>query len=200
MGEARREDGSSESDGILMSIETKAKTFWFLDVDGVINAFPTHRNRSKYKQGKATPFYGSDPYSMGSYMYKINYDPTILERMRNLHESGQVEIVWLTTWGDGANGGLRRLVGLPELRVAGEMEDPKYRGLHWWKDQALKDWMENHPDAKFIWTDDHLSMYLTEEELEERLGTAGMAICTPEETGLTHEDIDRIEEFLQNIE
>jgi len=182
----------------VTATEEKTKIFWFLDVDGVINAFPTHKNRSKYKRGRATPFYyGTGVYgSLDNFMYKINYDPTVLERMRALHESGKVELVWLTTWGAGANGGLRTLVGLPELRVAGEMEDPKYRGLHWWKDQALQDWMEEHPGARFIWTDDHLSMYLTEEELEQRLGTDGLAICTPETTGLTHEDLDRIEEFI----
>lgn len=183
-----------------METSSKTKVFWFLDVDGVINAFPTHKNRSKYKRGRATPFYGDEPYNMGAYMYKIQYDPTILERMRALHDSGKVEIVWLTTWGNGANGGLRTLVGLPELRCVGEMEDPKYRGLHWWKDRARQDWLDENPGARFIWTDDHISHYLTEEELDKILGDNGMAICPPEETGLTHEDLDRIEEFLQNCE
>ena len=55
--------------------------------------------------------------------WPIAWRPAAVTRLRDWHETGRVEIQWLTTWGHAANGELRLLLGLPECVVAGTYDD-----------------------------------------------------------------------------
>src|ERR687884_525237 len=63
-----------------------------LDVDGVLNAarvdLPAGWTRGTFNG------------------YVLTWDPTVTARLRELHESGRVEIQWLTTWTTDADRGL----------------------------------------------------------------------------------------------
>src|SRR5687768_531668 len=43
----------------------------------------------------------------------LSWDPTVTARLRELHESGRVEIQWLTTWTTNADELLAEPMGLP---------------------------------------------------------------------------------------
>ena len=51
------------------------------------------------------------------FAWSICFSPSATRTIRMLHESGLVEVRWLTTWRDHANAELRRLLDLPELAV-----------------------------------------------------------------------------------
>lgn len=173
------------------------KPVWFLDVDGVINAFPHASDRKKYLSGKATPFFTDGCIGYKPPLFPIRYDPSIISRMVELHEAGVVEIVWLTTWGAGANGSLRRLLRMLELRVAGEMDDPELRGPGWWKTKAVQSYAAKHPNTTgFVWTDDDIRKAHTLADAASIVDRPLLPICTDGRTGLTHEEMDRIEQFL----
>lgn len=200
-------------------IHDQTTPLWFLDVDGVINAFPNHSKDDTlhYRTFNASPnrwrgMTEEDKYDAllmpgGTHRYKITYDPTIIERILAMHNSGIVRVVWLTTWGSGANNELRERLKWPRLLSAG---DPTYRHaggwsgsslMHtdehgtWWKLNTLRAFREKYPEStKFVWTDDHLAM-----EGDANLwakNSGGLPIAPDETTGLTHAQLDRIEEYL----
>src|SRR4029453_9325889 len=70
-----------------------------LDVDGVLNV-PRFDLPEGWKRGM---FNG----------YIMSWDPTVTARLRDLHESGRVEIQWLTTWATNADLLLAEPMGLP---------------------------------------------------------------------------------------
>ena len=45
--------------------------------------------------------------------YVLSWDPTVVARLRELHESGRVELQWLTTWTELADQLLAEPMGLP---------------------------------------------------------------------------------------
>jgi hypothetical protein len=143
-----------------------------LDVDGVLNAlsdgdartWPTWRTGHAVADGTAWP---------------IRWSPDAVARLRSWHESGHLELQWLTTWGHEANTGLRALLGLPEMVVAGTYEDaaaeagsvepaaadahagvapsaPDRLSGHWWKHDVVRRLRHEHPARRLIWVDDEL--------------------------------------------
>src|SRR3954470_6436440 len=103
-----------------------------LDVDGVLNAA-----RLDLPDGwKRGMFNG----------YVLSWDPTVLARLRELHESGQVEIQWLTTWAEDADRLLAEPMGLPRgLRVHARdgvgptgYSSPAGGATGWWKLAAAR--------------------------------------------------------------
>ena len=77
-----------------------------LDVDGVLNA-PRRELPEGWQRGTFNGFL-------------LSWDPTITARLRELHESGRVEIQWLTTWTTDADRLLAEPMGLPRgLRTHG---------------------------------------------------------------------------------
>lgn len=173
---------------------------WLLDVDGVLNALP-HRRRDDvwpdYTKVQCAP-------GPNEQVYTITFSPTLMKRIRKLHESGAVEVRWLTTWGHGANYRLNKLLGLPEFEIAGEPQEVSGYGgtawtVHrWWK---FGDAWRTHavePDRPIIWTDDDLNA--VPEALEWADDIGALAICTNISTGLTPDDMDRIEKFVSATE
>jgi hypothetical protein len=103
----------------------------------------------------------------------------VVERLKGWHEQGLVEIQWLTTWGHAANGGLRELLGLPILDVAGTYDDsdtregvrtrtpaPSHAGAapsapdplsgQWWKYDVVQRVRQQRPQRLVVWVDDEL--------------------------------------------
>lgn len=184
-----------------------------LDVDGVLNALggPNAR-RSAWRQwrfGYATA---------GGIRWPITFAPEVIDRLRAWHDSGDVEIQWLSTWGDDANGELRRLLGLPPLPVAGTYEEhgaAGWRSSHrvaahadvapaapdplsgrWWKYDVVRRTVERYPDRRVVWADDELtpwSAFTAWVDTRPNL----TAIGPDPETGLSRRDLDRIAERLR---
>ncbi len=138
-----------------------------LDVDGVLNAlgdldcWPDEQNGFARAEGN---------------LYPITFSRLVVARLRNWHESGAAEVQWLTTWGHDANAGLRELLGMPELVVAGTYDDegvtaevdvtshaasapsaPDPLSGRWWKYDVVQRVLREQPGRTVVWIDDELS-------------------------------------------
>src|SRR5919205_1383387 len=110
-----------------------------LDVDGVLNA-PSVDLPEGWRRGT---FNG----------YVLSWDPTITARLRALHESGRVEIQWLTTWTTDADRLLAEPMGLPRGLTVHAREDAAPTGFAgplggrsgWWKLAAARAVAEAEP-------------------------------------------------------
>lgn len=116
---------------------------WLLDVDGVLNAFDESR-----------PVLGDwdDWTGFTANAFPIRYSPTMTKRILALHESGAVEVQWLTTWGRLANEHLSEQFGFPEFKVAAEMPFRERNG--WWKLEVVQSLFDQ--GHSIIWTDDDI--------------------------------------------
>ena len=161
-----------------------------LDVDGVLNAarldLPEGWRRGTFNE------------------FVLSWDPTVTARLGELHESGRVEIQWLTTWTGNADKLLAEPMGLPRgLRVhprpgvestsfAGE-----WRGVSgWWKLAAAMDVAQEEPGRRIVWIDDDLAEQA--DDVVEWLGANPHVLVVAPNlfTGLTHEHLDDIEAWL----
>jgi hypothetical protein len=155
-----------------------------LDVDGVLNAFQ--------------PSWGDELTRTNVAGLPIRWAPAMIERLREIHRSGLVEIRWCTTW-----------CGLPvQLRALGELfglDIPAAFGdrpmSKTWGDLKVEAAIEVIAEGRLlIWADDE------EAAAARRLfpvvaaaENAGRALLlTPESRlGLQPEDLDAIEAFLK---
>lgn len=169
---------------------------WFMDVDGVVNIFPKGTPPKGTQRGEATPFVDA-PY-MTNPRFPITWRPAITARIMDMHDRGIVKVVWLTTWGRGANYGLHSLIGFHELQVIADPEDHPYRGMSfqkWWKNLAVRNYLEVHSPSKIVWTDDDLGYHKnTVSDLHEKVDA--LMISPQEHRGITEAHLDAIEEFL----
>jgi hypothetical protein len=115
---------------------------WLMDVDGVLNAFD-----------ESVPVIGdwSDWEVFTARGFPMRYSPSMIKRIRALHDSGVVEVRWLTTWGRYANTDLTQF-GLPELKVQAEMPFRERHG--WWKLPVVQQLFEK--GRTIVWTDDDI--------------------------------------------
>lgn len=155
---------------------------WLLDVDGVLNAV-CHPGRppgtwDRWQSGTAVA---------AGERFMITFAPQLMAGIRELHDSGAVEIRWLTTWAHDANDGLRELLDLPAFPVAGE---PEYAGAWWKLPCAERAAEENRP---LIWTDDDLDYSGTARRWAADTGI--LAIAPDPSAGLTPADLDTIRTF-----
>jgi hypothetical protein len=161
-----------------------------LDVDGVLNAA-----RRELPEGWRRGTFNT---------FVLSWDPTVTARLRELHESGRVEIQWLTTWTENADKLLAEPMGLPRgLRVharegvastgfAGEL-----RGLSgWWKLAAARAVALQEPGRRIVWIDDDLGEQA--DDVVEWLGANPQVLVVAPDlfTGLTHDHLDEIEAWL----
>jgi hypothetical protein len=161
-----------------------------LDVDGVLNASLLDLPEG-WRRGTFNGFL-------------LSWDPTVTDRLRGLHESGRVEIQWLTTWVEKADQLLAEPMGLPRgLRVharegvastgfAGQL-----RGASgWWKLAAARELALSEPDRRIVWIDDDLA--LQADDVVEWLGMHPHVLVVAPDlyTGLTHQHLDEIEAWL----
>ena len=161
-----------------------------LDVDGVLNAAlldpPEGWKRGIFKG------------------FALSWDPTITARLRELHESGRVEIQWLTTWAEDADRLLAEPMGLPRgLKAHGrEGADPtgfsgELRGqAGWWKLAAARAVAEAEPDRRIIWIDDDLAEQAADTGAWLAAHPHVLVVAPDLFVGLTHEQLDEIEAWL----
>lgn len=148
---------------------------WLLDVDGVLNAWPRRDDRINAKVNG----------------YNISYDPDIVKRIIDLHNSGKVEIRWLTTWRDLANDFISPLFGWPQFEVVPIQFSDK--NAAWWKLPAVVRMYSE--GRRLIWTDDDIPFDADAVEFL-RDATNILWVAPVTATGLEHVDIDRIEKWL----
>ena len=161
-----------------------------LDVDGVLNAVSLEL---------------PDGWRRGTYNdFVLSWDPTVTARLRELHESGRVEIQWLTTWAENADLLLAEPMGLPRgLRVhvregvastgfSGELRG----GSGWWKLAAARELALAEPGRRIVWIDEDLAQQA--DDVAEWLGANPHVLVVAPDlfVGLTHEQIDEIESWL----
>lgn len=112
----------------------------FLDVDGVINHWPSD-------------FPTEFPVKSATCMrYQITYHAPIWKELAAL----DVDITWLTTWCELANEWISPLINFPELPVLGSRKELEWDNSSWWKLDQIRDLNLTEP---FIWIDDELGHY-----------------------------------------
>jgi hypothetical protein len=161
-----------------------------LDVDGVLNAA-----RVDLPEGWARGTFNG---------FVLSWDPTITTRLRTLHESGRVEIQWLTTWTTDADRLLAEPMGLPRGLTVHDRDDAapvgflgRLTGLSgWWKLAAAQAVAEAEPDRRIIWIDDDLAEQ-AEDTGEWLAANPHVLVVAPDlYEGLTHAQLDAIEAWL----
>ncbi|WP_448618296.1 HAD domain-containing protein [Geodermatophilus sp. URMC 65] len=161
-----------------------------LDVDGVLNAA-----RADLPAG----------WERGTFNgYVLTWDPTITARLRKLHESGRVEIQWLTTWTTDADRLLAEPMGLPRGLVTHARADSAPIGFSgvfggssgWWKLTAARAVAESEPDRRIIWVDDDLAMQAADTGDWLAANPHVLVVAPDLYVGLTHEQLDAIEAWL----
>jgi len=161
-----------------------------LDVDGVLNAIRLDSPEG-WRRGTFDGFL-------------LSWDPTVTARLRDLHESGRVELQWLTTWTTNADLLLAEPMGLPRGLRTHAPPDAAPTGFlgplggrsGWWKLAAARELAEAEPDRRIVWIDDELAEQ--PDDVVQWLGVhPNVLVVAPDfVTGLTHEHLDAIEAWL----
>jgi hypothetical protein len=161
-----------------------------LDVDGVLNAARVELPEG-WQRGRFSGFV-------------LSWDPTVTARLRELHESGRVEIQWLTTWTTNADRLLAEPMGLPRGLKVHDRDDAAPTGFlgpltglsGWWKLAVAREVAEAEPDRRIIWIDDDLAEQ-AEDTGEWLAAHPHVLVVAPDlYMGLTHEQLDAIEAWL----
>jgi hypothetical protein len=161
-----------------------------LDVDGVLNAGRLDAPEG-WRRGR---FNG----------YQLFWDPTITARLREWHESGRVELRWLTTWSTDADRLLAEPMGLPRGLTTYAREDAAPTGFlgalrgapGWWKLAAAREAAAAEPDRRIVWIDDDLAEQAADTG-EWLAANPHVLVVAPDLfAGLTHEQLDAIEAWL----
>jgi hypothetical protein len=165
-----------------------------LDVDGVLNAV-----RHELPEGWRRGTYNG---------YVLSWDPVVVARLREWHESGRVELQWLTTWTGMADRILAEPMGLPRGLRTHDREDVLPTGFGgrlgglsgWWKLAAARGVAEAEPDRRIVWIDDDLADQAP--DTSEWLAAHGhVLVVAPDfRTGLTHAELDRVEAWLDEAD
>jgi hypothetical protein len=160
-----------------------------LDVDGVLNAARIDLPEG-WKRGTFSGFL-------------LSWDPTITARLRALHESGRVEIQWLTTWTTNADRLLAEPMGLPRgLKIHARAAAPTGFLGHfdgeggWWKLAAARRVAEAEPDRKIVWVNDDLAVQATDTGEWLAAHPCVLAVAPDLFAGLTHDQLDAVEAWL----
>ena len=150
---------------------------WLLDVDGVINA-------SRPGWSKA-PLSGN-AYADG-YSYRMRWSSDLIGRIRAVHDTGFVNILWATTW-VGHTDQLEKLFRLPAFNSARSqsMATP-------YKRMAAEDVVDS--GRKLIWTDDEAIP--TAGAVHFKLVAHGSLLIAPKPSrGLRPEHLDEIDRYV----
>lgn len=161
-----------------------------LDVDGVLNAASLDM---------------PDDWERGTFNgFVLTWDPTITARLRRLHESGRVEIHWLTTWTTDADRLLAEPMGLPRgLRTHARADAAptgfvgQLRGREgWWKLTAAREVAEAEPGRRIVWIDDDLAHQAADTGEWLAANSHVLVVAPGLRRGLTHEELDAVEAWL----
>lgn len=171
------------------------KPLWLLDVDGVLNAVTAGTPTSDVWPDWQT-FRAEVNLGLG---YRIWFSPTVTKFISDLHESGKVEVRWLTTWEGLANLHLGPALKLPEFELAGQRILPDHD--IWWKFKIAQDAAED--GRPLIWTDDDLyaaeNDYHIGEQVHDWLYNRGptLALSPSSRLGLQQKHLDKITKFIE---
>jgi hypothetical protein len=156
---------------------------WLLDVDGVLNA--------DYPAWDEEP--ARDVATANGWEYPMTWSPSLVERIKGLHDSGLVEVRWSTTWVSHADE-LERVFGL-DLKLAFPADE--YSISRAKQGAALR--VVDHERRALIWTDDDvvplvgtLRDYLDDHEVPTLLIKPSFS------EGLTPTHIDQITAFARS--
>jgi hypothetical protein len=130
--------------------------------------------------------------------------PTITARLRELHESGRVEIQWLTTWTTNADRLLAEPMGMPRGLKTHAPPDAAPTGSlgplggrsGWWKLTAARAVAEAEPDRRIVWIDDDLARQAADTGEWLAAHPRVLVIAPDLFAGLTHEHLDAVEAWL----
>lgn len=176
-----------------MTATPSQRPVWLLDVDGVVNACtlkpdPNVWPRDQWVRATVARL-------------KILVALPVLDFIRATHESGAVEIRWLTTWMNDAQA-IADEFGLPTFPVAGGEEyDDRLRveafdRNAWWKLPAAKRVLTDEC-RPLIWTDDDITYSLGRRGQDEMRALGPALLIGPNDrTGLTPKHLRRITEFV----
>ncbi len=161
-----------------------------LDVDGVLNALQPDLPDG-WRRGLVNG-------------YIISWDPSVTARLRAWHDSGLVELHWLTTWTEDADRLLAEPMGLPRgLRTHSRDAAPTgyaaaSRGsAGWWKLAHAREVAEAEPGRRIVWIDDDLAD-ATLGAGDWLLANQQVLVVAPDLlTGLTHAELDAIEGWIR---
>lgn len=155
-----------------------------LDVDGVINAVTSDPGDHWDDWNSAT--------CRG---FRITYSWKATEILRQLAVIPEVELLWLTTWGESANEWIAPLVGLSDLDVAGE--PPWRQPNRWWKADIAIDLYERDL-VPFVWIDDDIDGPFDDGAAAwvRTLDGEGLAIRPDSHKGLTPRLVSEIATFV----
>jgi len=170
-----------------------ARTRVYVDVDGVINAFP----------GSPLPETWEDWDQKIVLGYMITYSPQLLRALEELAELPDVEMVWLTTWQKHAVVDLCPALGLDgdKWRVIDTRDNYPGRwdtNTNWWKRRELYKDLASSPVDRVVWLDDDHNAYGVKlEHLEDDIEGTKFHVVTPiTHMGLTPEHVRGIIEFV----
>lgn len=125
------------------------KTYWCLDVDGVLNAWDLSGKKDppgmmfQHTEIDGTP---------------IHYRQTVIDFVNEMAARPDVTIVWTTDWTEKANSLLAPTIGLTggwdvnPGQQPGESDWPSR--AEWWKLRRVKRWLAT--GQKVVWTDDDI--------------------------------------------
>jgi hypothetical protein len=155
-----------------------------LDVDGVINAFPP--------RGATLDPWGGEWRRTTVRGYPITTAEKCLAELRSLHETGAVDIRWLTTW--------ESKDWYRELATALDLPDwPVYARQHrapgWWKFHAVANL--DAPPRPLVWLDDDLAAWPEARRWCAARELRVLGIAPSDRTGLTPENFDEVRRFIK---
>lgn len=143
---------------------TNKKPYLLLDIDGVVNIFPSNNN---FKHGKHRRFWNDwikKSFVHEDQTFPFVYSPAMINAISDLRE--HYDIVWLTTWQDLANSLFSELVEtnileseiVERTNFGRENSSSLYTTGErtWWKISSLNDFIGSNP-KDFVWLDDEYS-------------------------------------------
>lgn len=167
---------------------------WFLDIDGVINSYPSPKPSMLKKYGiyKYKEILG----------YPIWYSPRVIEFINMVYATGLCEVVWLTTWREAAPLVFAPAVGLNEFPAITDGRGNAYphMGL-WWKWLRVQEFLgDNESKRRVVWTDDDMNREVRK-DFRYMYGTSreqNLLITPMSNPGLTPSALDEILNFLKS--
>ena len=165
---------------------------WLLDIDGVINAVSRKPPKHVWPEDQWTTGKARDK---GRNWPMLGALP-VMEFIRRVHETGQAEIRWHTTWQDKALE-VGEMFGLPEFAVAKAPEFLERETDVWWKLPAAER-VVREECRPLIWADDDITWSLAHYDVdaELRAHAPALLISPDETTGLMRKHLRQISDFL----
>lgn len=170
--------------------DATGKTTIFLDVDGVLNSYPVTGLRA-LTEGRRR---------VHAWHYELHYRPSIVRALERIAAADDAEIVWLSTWSHRCTEEIEPKLGFRgSYDVIPMPDDTQNRFAYdpelWWKAIAVKEWIAEHPDDRFVWIDDDLAAPATHRHFSELCPDRLLMVVPAFHKGLTKRHLRRIRRF-----